>query len=167
MEKILLNSWRMTFAQNSHVVKNKISLTTTESILSSGQTIIPASVPGNFELDFSKAGLLPEDIFFGDNITKVQDFEKTHLWYFTEFELEDKNADAFILFEGIDTVADIYIDGKKFAFTENMLIPHEFSLENVSAGRHDLVVHITPAHVYTDRFQLSTRIKRGTDSFCT
>lgn len=157
MEKILLNSWRMTFAQNSHVVKNKISLTTTESILSSGQTIIPASVPGNFELDFSKAGLLPEDIFFGDNITKVQDFEKTHLWYFTEFELEDKNADAFILFEGIDTVADIYIDGKKFAFTENMLIPHEFSLENVSAGRHDLVVHITPAHVYTDRFQLSTR----------
>ena len=115
MEKVLLDSWRMTYAQNSRVVKEKISFTTTKEILKSGQNVIPATVPGNFELDFSKAGLLPEDIFFGDNITKVQEFERTHLWYFTEFTLEDKNADAFLLFEGIDTVADIYIDGEKFA----------------------------------------------------
>ena len=42
---------------------------------------ISATVPGNVELDLSKAGFLPEDLYMGTNIEKVQDYELHEWWY--------------------------------------------------------------------------------------
>lgn len=147
MIKSLITNWKMGFMRHDDVVKTKFDAKTTKEILD-GCKVINAQVPGNFELDFSREGLLPEDLYFGENILKVQELEDMHLWYFSEFEYEDNGKDGFLLFEGIDTAANIYIDGEFVAFTENMLIPYEFPLENLSYGRHEVVVHIIPTNVY-------------------
>lgn len=148
MKKVLINDWLLSFAQHSKVVKNKINPKTADEITKASLQTINASVPGNFELDFVKAGLLPEDLYFGTNILEAQKLEATHLWYHTSFNIENTDSDAFLLFEGIDTAAEIYIDGKLFAKTENMLIPYEFPLKDFSFGTHGLLVHIIPASVY-------------------
>ncbi|MBR5124203.1 MAG: hypothetical protein IKU90_03650, partial [Clostridia bacterium] len=74
---------------------------------------IPAVVPGNFELDMVRAGLL-EDPYWGTNITKLRELEDRHLIYKTTFNkpaLAD-NELFVIRFEGIDTYADIFINGE-------------------------------------------------------
>jgi beta-mannosidase len=148
MEKILINDWLLSYAQHSEVIKNNINPKTADEITKFSLQTIKATVPGNFELDFIKAGLLPEDLYFGTNIYKTQELESTHLWYHTEFTTENTDKDAFLLFEGIDTAAEIFVDGMLLAKTENMLIPYEFSLKDFQSGKHELLVHIIPASIY-------------------
>ncbi|MBQ9922531.1 MAG: hypothetical protein IJO52_10105 [Clostridia bacterium] len=143
-----LEGWKLAVMAHDDVTEKAFDPKTSREILMSGCKLINATVPGNIELELMKDGTIPEDIYFGENILKAQDVEDMHMWYFTEFEYEDNGKDGFLLFEGIDTAADIYIDGEHFAFTENMLIAHEFSLGNIAYGKHEVVVHITPASVY-------------------
>ena len=73
----------------------------------SGMQSIPAKVPGNFELDLQRAGLI-DDPYMGMNTLDMQELEDRHLWYVRRFEVEkSENKDYVILFEGIDTFADV------------------------------------------------------------
>lgn len=157
MKKIKIENWQLGFVPHSEFKKLNSNPQTVKDISDFNIKTVKATVPGNFELDFIKAGLLPEDIYFGTNILKVQELESTHLWYCTEFVLNKTDNDAFLLFEGIDTAAEIFIDGILFAKTENMLIPYEFSLENFENGKHELLVHIIPASVYVRDFTCDER----------
>lgn len=160
-KKIFLSSWRMSLMQHSQMTKSNYAPKTIGEIIASSREVIDATVPGNFELDLIRAGKLPEDIFFGTNILEVQKYESTHLWYFTNFVLEESEQDPFLLFEGIDTASEIYVDGQLFGKTENMLIPHEFSLAGIPAGQHELVVHIIPASVYTRDIPMASSYHTG------
>lgn len=113
---------------------------------------IRAQVPGCFELDFWHAGLTP-DPYFGQNPLEYQKYENLHLWYFTEFDAP-KGADA-ILFEGIDTVADIYLNGEFLGHAENMFIPHEFALSGLKKTGNTLVIHIEPTMLAARRYPLT------------
>ncbi len=108
-------------------------------------TTVPAQVPGNFELDLVRQGLL-EDPYYGKNVLSLQEFETCHVFYGVEFEY-DKTADenTVLLFEGIDTIADIYLNGEKTGHAENMFIPHEFPAGKLRKGMNELMVHIFPA----------------------
>lgn len=121
------------------------------------------AVPGCLELDMIKEGKLPKEIYKGENVVEIQKLEAHHRWYCTEFTFEKRDREeAYLLFEGIDTVAEIFIDGKLFSFTDNMLIPHEFSLEALEEGTHELVVHIIPPVIYARQFDhpAATRAQR-------
>ena len=140
----LIQNWRLALVR-SREVREGFFATRISEILSGAKRVIPAAVPGNFELDMQKAGLLP-DPYYADNIIAHRELEDMHLWYFANFDLrEEKGMDAFLEFGGIDTVSEIYIDGKLLGETENMLIPHTFSLAGIPAGSHEVVVHITPS----------------------
>ncbi len=153
-----VSSWKFCMCRNSRAEKEKLSFRTAEDIQSSGLEIFEASVPGNFELDLIRQGKLPEDIFYGTNILLLQDYESCHLWYFADFEIENKgDAVPFIRFGGIDTVSEIFVDGKLIGKTENMLIPHEFSLSGFGAGSHGILVHIIPVSVYVRNLDLETK----------
>lgn len=151
---VTLDSWHLSCMHHSQVVKNAFAPKTVAELKSSAPERMEAVVPGNFELDFIRAGKLPEDIFFGTNILETQKYENLHLWYDTSFCLEDRDAEPFLLFEGIDTAAEIYVDGNLLGTTENMLISHEFSLAGLTPGCHELVVHIIPAGIYSREFPL-------------
>ena len=106
---------------------------------------VDAEVPGNFELDLQRAGILP-DIFKGTNPLLCQQYENRHLWYVKEFTLQKlPEGDTFLRFEGIDTFADIYLNDEYIAYNDNMLVEHEYLVnEFIKPGNNKIVVHIHP-----------------------
>ncbi|MBQ9714190.1 MAG: hypothetical protein IJV83_02595 [Clostridia bacterium] len=153
-EKTYIKNWRLAWIPNVRVTAEKIALKTPSEVENSGCKTIQASVPGNFELDFMREGLL-DDIYFGENSVKAQKNENLHLYYFTEFFYEKREGfDSILCFEGIDTAAEIYLDGELLAFVENMFHSHRFSFKDVEEGKHTLLVHILPAAIYARQFDL-------------
>lgn len=147
-------SWKLSYAENSRVKREKITVTSASDIKKYALNEIPATVPGAFELDFMREGLLP-DIYFGTGSIETQKCENLHLYYYTDFELKkEEGFNTFLRFDGIDTVAEIYLDGVQIGFTENMLHAHRFSLDGVDDGRHGLLVHILPATIYSRQFEI-------------
>ncbi len=114
---------------------------------------VPALVPGNFELDLVRAGLL-DDPFWGTNIVKLRELEDRHLVYTTTFDrpaLEEGELPV-IRFEGIDTYADIYLNGTPVLSTDNMFMSHEIRLsreewKNLKKTGNTLMVHIFPTMI--------------------
>ncbi|EIW73529.1 hypothetical protein TREMEDRAFT_42399 [Tremella mesenterica DSM 1558] len=54
-------------------------------------------------------------------------------------QLEEDHAD--LVFEGLDTYCDIYLNDQKIGFTDNMFIPHRFSCPNLHEGENELLLH--------------------------
>jgi beta-mannosidase len=91
---------------------------------------VEAIVPGNVELDLSRAGELPEDLFFGDNITKLKPYELYEWWYVKEFETPKNinGKEVELLFHGVDCLAEYWLNGEELGSTENMFIEHSFDV---------------------------------------
>jgi beta-mannosidase len=140
MKQELNDNW-MVFVIDDNKLQGTI--TSINNVQDYDVPVIPAQVPGNFELDYVKAGLL-DDLFYADNILKLQDFENSHVFYSLKFQWNKENDDAVLLFEGIDTVADIYLNGMQIGAADNMFIPHEFQVHGLYRGENELLVHIKP-----------------------
>ena len=132
--------WNLAHAPNNECV-GKIYKTVSD-IESAGFDIIPAAVPGCLELDLMTA----EEIYFSANTLKVQEFENQHLWYFTSLTA-DKGE--YLRFEGIDTFADIYVNGELKASSDNMFLPVEVDLP---AGECEVVVRIKPTMIEARKY---------------
>lgn len=89
---------------------------------------IDAIVPGNVELDMAKAGMLPEDLFRGMNITLAEEFETYEWWYEKDFITPEFSNRLMIKFKGVDCYAQYWLNGKMFGASENSLIEHEFDI---------------------------------------
>ncbi len=122
--------------------------------VAAGMKKIPAKVPGSLETDLEAAGILPE-IFFGENVLKTYDYETSHYCYSRTFSYEPGETTDVLIFEGIDCFADIYIDGTKIGECDDMLYGREYPLINLTAGEHELFVHIRPAALEARKHQLS------------
>lgn len=107
--------------------------------------VLEASIPSDWPLEYVRNGLM-DDPFFGDNFLRLRDWETCHVYYATAFTwAEEPDARTFLRFEGIDTVADIYLNGRRIGHAENMFISHEFAAEGLVRGENELLVHISPA----------------------
>ena len=104
---------------------------------------IAAQVPGDWVLDYVRAGLL-EEPYYQDNYLKIRDYENSHIFYSTKFFWEGAAERTFLQFDGIDTVADVYLNGVLIGHAENMYIPHEFEAKSLVQGENELLVHIKP-----------------------
>ena len=94
---------------------------------------IPAQVPGNVEIDLEAAGITP-DPFYADNLHAYAPYEYYQWVYEKTFTLAETGAPGhqiFLCFGGIDTIADIYLNGVHLGRTENMLIEHEFDVTDL------------------------------------
>ena len=76
---------------------------TEADLINEGLPVCPAVVPGCVERDLALAGVLPEDLAYGDNILRCQELERTHFFYTASFETEETKDDLFLCFGGIDT----------------------------------------------------------------
>ncbi len=90
---------------------------------------VPATVPGNCELDLARTGLLPPPEI-GLNALAWRRYEGHQWLYSRTFPAPDIPAGghAFLVFEGIDTLADIFLNGEKIGEAANMLVPHRFDV---------------------------------------
>ncbi|MBQ6421024.1 MAG: hypothetical protein IJK02_08140 [Clostridia bacterium] len=146
--QIHITDWRLCIVPNRSVREDRFAPTTADGVLNSPYGTIPAAVPGSFELDMMNAGLLP-DLYYADNILLAQQLENRHLWYTAAFDyVPQPECNAFLTFAGIDTAAEIFLDGEKIGESENMFLPFTYPMDAVSPGAHEIVVHVTPALLY-------------------
>ncbi len=91
---------------------------------------IPALVPGNVELDLSRAGLLPKDLFKGMAPVEAEKYEPYDWWYQKEFDAPEisEGERCVLVFEGVDCLAEYYLNGQKLGTSENAFIPHELDV---------------------------------------
>ena len=101
------------------------------------------TVPGCVHTDLI-GSRIPEDLYYRDNADGCQWIEECDWTYTRTFHLEELPSKATLVFEGLDTYADIYLNGTLIGSADNMLIAHEFSAENLICGKNELVVHIKP-----------------------
>ena len=90
---------------------------------------VKASVPGNCELDLVNAGILPPPEI-GLNVLKLRPYEG-YQWLYTKTFLKPRVSEGqrvMLVFEGIDTLADVFLNGEKIGETSNMFIPHAFNV---------------------------------------
>ena len=147
----LNGKWRLYIEENKNCKAFADMLCSEADVKAKGIEAIEGSVPGNFELDMCAAGLIG-DPFYADNPHKIQQLENRHLWYATEFEFNGDTNAAYLRFEGIDTFADIYLNGKVVGSADNMFIAHEFKVSNVKCGINELLVHIKPTVIEARKY---------------
>ena len=94
---------------------------------------LPASVPGSVYHDLMQNGKM-DDPFWRDNFLKALKRMDHDYEYKTEFAADKAllKSDAVLLrFEGIDTVADVFLNGEKLGRTENMHRTFEFEVKDL------------------------------------
>ena len=118
-------------------------------LASSSFQTVPATVPGNVELDLMAAGRLPE-LYVGNNIYLVHELE-TYRWFYQRTfatPVHSAGERVELVFGGIDCIATVFVNGQKVGEARNMLIPHRFDVTALlrPAGQdNELVVRIDSA----------------------
>ena len=82
----------------------------------------PATVPGAVQTDLLQNKLIPEP-FKGDNEYQLQWIGETNWEYRTSFNLSAAqlaHANADLVFDGLDTFADVYLNERKVLTSDNM-----------------------------------------------
>lgn len=83
------------------------------------------TVPGCVHTDLMGTHI-PEDVFYRDNTDKCQWIEQRNWKYTKIFLLECVPENAQLVFEGLDTYADIELNGITLGSADNMFIVHRF-----------------------------------------
>lgn len=151
-EQVLNKNWRLYIAENQNCRAFADNIFNEKALKEYGIKPISASVPGNFELDMQKAGLI-DDPFYADNPLKIQKLENRHLWYAVDFEYTGNFPErAYLKFDGIDTFSDIFLNGGIIGSTDNMLISYELPAVGIKKGSNELLVHIKPTVTEARKF---------------
>ena len=156
MKKSLNGSWELYYVKNETFRAGKVNLSSAEAVRAGGWEHVEAAVPGNFELDLWRAGVIG-DPYWSTNIWQLEKYEYYHLVYIKEFDV-DESFDGMspeIVFEGIDCFAEIWLNGKKLAETDNALVPHEIEALSLRQGKNELIVHITPAQIAARKYPMA------------
>lgn len=86
------------------------------------QEWLPAHVPGCVHTDLLKLGKIP-DPFYGTNEKEVQWVDKKDWEYRTEFDVNEallSQQHLELVFDGLDTYADVYVNEQHVLSADNM-----------------------------------------------
>ncbi len=129
-------------------LKDKNSPNNPDELSNENWTVIPATVPGNVELDLLAAGVI-ENPEVGNNIFDLRKYEAYQWWYSREFKTPqfDDDERVEIVFDGLDCFGAIWINNTLVGETDNMLISHSFDITDLlnPNGNNTLFVRINPA----------------------
>ncbi len=88
---------------------------------------LSASVPGCVHTDLMASGHI-KDLYWRDNNKNYTWIEDEDFTYTCSFDAEtDKNAT--LVFEGLDTYCDIYLNGEKIGEADDMFVPYRFCVD--------------------------------------
>ncbi|MDO7905948.1 glycoside hydrolase family 2 protein [Paenibacillus sp. JX-17] len=83
---------------------------------------LPAQVPGCVHTDLLRSGRIP-DPFYGTNEKEIQWVDKKNWIYRTSFQLEEQQLSPQrieLVFDGLDTYADVSLNGEQILAADNM-----------------------------------------------
>ena len=113
----------------------------------------PAKVPGEVHTDLLANKIIP-DPFYRDNEKKLQWIEKEDWEYKTSFAvpaglLQKKQLD--LVFDGLDTYAEVYLNGKLVLNADNMFRQWKVPVKDkLVAGKNTLFIHFRSAQNVVD-----------------
>lgn len=85
------------------------------------------NVPGCVHTDlFHK-----EELFYETNSETCRFIEEKEWKYEKSFTVEEVLPNPILVFEGLDTYCEIYLNHRKIGSADNMFIPHRFEVEGV------------------------------------
>lgn len=104
---------------------------------------LSAEVPGTVHQDLLAHDKLP-DPFYGMNEEKIQWVEKEDWLYRTSFVVSEEEMSAegtFLVFEGLDTYADVFLNGALLLKADNMFVGYRVPVKSVlKKGENKLVI---------------------------
>ena len=116
-----------------------------------GKVSIGINVPGNVETAMQENGCAG-DFMPADDLYSHEKYDWVDDWTFERsFIAPDLNSRERLTlnFEGIDTVAEIYLNGEQIYFADDMFIPHVIDVtDKVKKGENALRVVIRSALLY-------------------
>ena len=130
----LLLSWAISAAGQGVAAPERIALEDGWTFAEEGKgEWRTAEVPGTVHGDLLRHGLLP-DPFYGKNEEKIQWVEEHDWHYRTTFTLTREQAErtgADLVFEGLDTYADVYLNGALVLRGDNMFVGYRIPVREV------------------------------------
>ena len=90
---------------------------------------LDATVPGCLHTDLIRSGIV-KDLFYRDNAGKYEWIENCSPVYEVSFDAETSD-NVRLKFEGLDTFADVWLNGVHLGSAHNMFIPHAFDVSGV------------------------------------
>ena len=121
----------------------KISLNGSWNGVCVGRFDFKAQIPGCTIADLIANGRLPKDLLVGKNADAAVAYEDCDWIYAKTFVLETLSDRTALRFERIDTYADIYLNGKFIAHTENGNVGHTFDVSKfLVTGKNILEVRL-------------------------
>ncbi|MBO5007322.1 MAG: hypothetical protein J6D26_00610 [Clostridia bacterium] len=104
--------------------------------------IYKATVPGDIHKDLLNAGVI-DDPYYSDNSHRCGWVAETDWRYIKTFTADSLDKITHLIFEGIDTIAEIYLNGIKIADTDNMFYKYRLDVSDyISQGENTLEVVI-------------------------
>ncbi|MBN2710330.1 MAG: glycoside hydrolase family 2 protein [Calditrichaceae bacterium] len=94
---------------------------------------IPAEIPGTVHTDLLNAGLIP-DPFYGDNELHLQWIAEVDWRYESRFDFPadfNETDDYNLVFEGLDTIADVRLNGQTVLSAENMFTAYRVNIKRL------------------------------------
>ena len=139
----LSGEWQMAFSEN-----NLIWPKLPRDLSALGLTMYSTQIPGNFELDLHRNGLISEP-FFGMNIAELPSWECKRIWYALQFvapELPEKSVAVLELHGVSGNYFTTYFNGMQLANENALLVPLPMDLgkQLKSLEKNDLLIDISP-----------------------
>ena len=110
---------------------------------------ISATVPGNVDIDLMAAGL-EDDPRVGNNNALTRKWESYQWCYSSSFNapVPEPGKKYHLWFGGIDTIADIWLNGEYVGRAENMMIEHSYDVTDILKAENTLQVIIQSSVIY-------------------
>ena len=106
--------------------------------------LFEAIVPGCAHTDLLRAGLIP-DYFQGYHSRDCQFIENAYFTYERTFSFEGNTQDMRLIFQGLDTFCDIFLNGSRLGYCDNMFLPHAFDVSSIlKSGDNRLSIQFYP-----------------------
>ncbi len=106
------------------------------------EVYISAKIPGSVYCDLLAAGKM-EDPYWKDNedaALKLMDYEYEYVSHFScDDEMMDK-SEVVLVFEGIDTLADVYLNGTHIAYADNMHRTWNYAVKDLLESDNELKI---------------------------
>ena len=102
-----------------------------------------ATVPGCAQLELSRKGIIPEDIYMGENILETEQYEDWEWVYSRSFVAPEERTAVYLVFRGVDCFAEYFLNGEKIGESDNSFIPFEFEIgDKLRDGENEISVRI-------------------------
>ena len=142
MEKIeLINDWEFKLLNNnSHYNKSKID----------PEKWYKATVPGTIHTDLLDNKLI-EDPFYSDNETRISWIAECDWIYSKEFTFDKSaNVEYQLVFDGLDTIAEIYLNDNIVGNTNNMFVQYKYDVAKyLINGKNTLKIKLISPNKYS------------------